>query len=74
MEGLAPRQPHAARVGSVYVRNEPPCASPISVVFGAKGLAQQALHSLNASEQDTERQQGKDGRPPLSGTPIPHPA
>ena len=57
MEGLASRQMRAARparTGSVDVRNEPPGAGPIGVVFGAEGLAEQALLSLDASEHDSE--------------------
>src|SRR5271168_4306463 len=46
----------AARAGSVNVRNETPGAVPIGVVFGAEGLAQQPLLSLDASEQGNERQ------------------
>jgi hypothetical protein len=62
MEGPAPRQPQialAARTASVDVRNETPGASPIGVVFGAKGLAEQTLFSLNASQQDAKRQHSK---------------
>src|SRR3984957_4472894 len=50
--------------GSVDVRNETPSAGPISVVFGAEGVAKQALLSLNASEQDSERQHGDDDAHP----------
>src|ERR1700733_8471768 len=61
MEGPASRQPAP---WSVDVRNETPGAGPIGVVFGAEVFAEQPLLSLNAGEQDTERQYGDDDAHP----------
>src|SRR3984885_10936820 len=56
--------PRATPAGSVDVRNEAPGAGPISVVFGAEGLAEQPLLGVDARQQDTERQHGNDGAHP----------
>src|ERR1700722_245767 len=60
MKGPASRQPRATLASSVDARNESPGTPPIGVVFGAEALAEQPLLSLDASEHDSEHQQGDD--------------